>query len=482
MSSTQADKKYDVVVIGSGPAGHKAAIQSSKAGKKVLVIDRRELKPGGVSLHTGTIPSKTLREAVLYIKGLRRKYVYGSSRFSRETVEMDDLTEKVNSILGYEVKVIENQFRKNGIDIIYGEASFINTTSVSVRISDEQKPVIVKGEYFLIATGTVPRRPEDIPFDSNVIYDSDFIFSKKNRRKKLPHSLIVYGAGVIGTEYAGMFAALGCDVTVIDRHKSLFPYIDKDIVKLLKGFYEDLNVKFALNEDYERIEISEVNEAVLTTKKGNVFRSETLLFSKGRRAAVEELHLENANVKLNSNGTIKVNKCFRTSEENIYACGDVIGFPALASTSAQQGRLAARYLTGLDKECKIDESYPFAIYSIPELSSIGATEQELIESNTPYLKGIGYYYEAAKAAISGDDRGALKILFHPETKKIHGIHIIGEQAAEIIHIGQIVMELDGTLDYFISNIFNYPTWAELYRIASLNGLNRLREFNRNSTS
>jgi len=474
--------EYDVIVIGSGPAGHRAAIQSAKAGNKVLVVDRREFKPGGVSLHTGTIPSKTLREAVLYIKGLRRKYVYGSSRYSRERVRMDDLTEKVNSILEYEIKVIENQFKKNGINIIYGEASFIDKNNISVKSSDRGKQGLFYGDKFVIATGTSPRRPKDIRFDHSVIFDSDFIFSSKNRRKELPESLIVYGSGVIGTEYAGMFAALGCNVSIIDRHPSVFPFLDKDIVELLVKFYKDLGVKFYLGKEYEKIGVDNSGKAKLITKDGSEFEAEALLFSKGRFPAIEKLNLKNSDVKLNDNGTIKVDRCFRTSIENIYACGDVIGFPALASTSAEQGRLAGRYLSGLDSECGIDESYPFAIYSIPELSSIGFTEQELIKGKIPYLVGTGYYYEAAKAAISGDDRGALKLLFHPETKKLHGIHIIGEQAAEIVHIGQIVMELDGTIDYFISNIFNYPTWAELYRVAALNGLNRLKNFKRKNIS
>lgn len=474
MSGKQKISSYDVVVIGSGPAGQKAAIQSSKIGKKVLVVDKRVYKPGGVSLHTGTVPSKTLREAVLYLKGLKRKYVYGSSRYSREMVELYDLTEKVNSILNYEIKVIENQFRRNGIDILYGEASFVDREKISIKSEETKKTEIVSGTDFVIATGTIPRRPKDIEFDQSVVYDSDFIFAADNKREKLPESLIVYGAGVIGTEYSGMFAALGCDVTIIDRHKSIFPYIDNDIVNLLKRFYEDLNVKFELGKEYKKISRLNSGEGEVITVDGSVYRAEAILFSKGRSPAVSTLQLENAGVELNSNGTIKVDKCLRTTADHIFACGDVIGFPALASTSAEQGRLAARYLSGMDKNCRIDESYPFAIYSIPELSSIGLTEKELIEKNIPYEAGIAYYYEIAKAAISGDDRGALKILFHPQTKKIHGIHIIGDQAAEIIHIGQIVMEFDGTIEYFVSNIFNYPTWAEAYRVAAFNGLNRLK--------
>ncbi|MCK5222609.1 MAG: FAD-dependent oxidoreductase, partial [Candidatus Aminicenantes bacterium] len=308
----------------------------------------------------------------------------------------------------------------------------------------------------------------------NVIFDSDFIFSHKSKIKKLPESLIVYGAGVIGMEYAGMFAALGCEVNIVDNHKEMFPFIDRDIVALLKKFYIDLGVKFNFNESYESLKVTKDGKGKLITESGKVFKADVILFSKGRTPAIEKLKIKNIGVDTGSRGTIKVNEKFQTSVENIYACGDVIGFPALASTSSEQGRRAARFSIGLEADPGIDDHFPFAIYSIPELSSIGKNVQELEKENVPFETGIAYYNEIAKAAISGDDRGALKILFDPSTKKILGIHIIGEQAAEIVHIGQVVMKTGENLDFFIKNIFNYPTWAEAYRVAAFNGLNKLR--------
>ncbi len=467
-------KKYELAVIGSGPSGQRAAIQAAKSGKKVVVIDNRVLKLGGVSLHTGTIPSKTLREAVLYIKGLKRKYVYGSSRLAREEISLEDLTEKVDSILEYEVKVIERQFRRNGVDVLYGEAAFTDRNNIDISNTDGEIFDSVEAEKFIIATGTHPRQPNDISFDYKVIFDSDFIFSNKSIIGKLPSSLIVYGAGVIGTEYAGMFAALGCDVIVVDSHKDMFPFIDRDIVALLKKFYIDLGVKFSFGDEYKEFIVTESEKGKLITKSGKSFEADVILFSKGRTPAIEKLNIENIGVDTGNKGTIKVNERFQTSVENIYACGDVIGFPALASTSSEQGRRAARFAIGFEEETGIDENFPFAIYSIPELSSIGKNVQELEKENVPFETGIAYYNEIAKAAISGDDRGALKILFDPSTKRILGIHIIGEQAAEIIHIGQVVMKTEETLDFFIKNIFNYPTWAEAYRVAAFNGLNKLR--------
>ncbi len=467
-------KRYEIAVIGSGPSGQRAAIQAAKAGKKVVVIDNRILKLGGVSLHTGTIPSKTLREAVLYIKGLKRKYVYGSTSVERSEIALGDLTEKVDSILKYEVKVIERQFKRNGVDVIYGEAVFEDKLNVNIFDLEGNITESIKADKYIIATGTHPRRPDDIKFDYNVIFDSDFIFSHKSTIKQLPESLIVYGAGVIGMEYAGMFAALGCEVTIVDTHKEMFPFIDRDIVALLKKFYIDLGVKFNFNESYKSFEVTKGGKGKLLTESGKLFEADVILFSKGRVPAIENLKIKDVGVDTGSRGTIKVNEMFQTSVENIYACGDVIGFPALASTSSEQGRRAARFSIGLEADQGIDENFPFAIYSIPELSSIGKNVQELEKENVPFETGIAYYNEIAKAAISGDDRGALKILFDPSTKKILGIHIIGEQAAEIVHIGQVVMKTGENLDFFIKNIFNYPTWAEAYRVAAFNGLNKLK--------
>ncbi|MEN8154588.1 MAG: Si-specific NAD(P)(+) transhydrogenase [Acidobacteriota bacterium] len=468
-----SELSYEIAVIGSGPSGQRAAIQSAKAGKNVVVIDNRIQKLGGVSLHTGTIPSKTLREAVLYLKGLKRKFVYGSSRYSRSEVELLDLTEKVESILTYEIKVIERQFKRNGVDVIYGDASFADKNNIKISDKDGNTLSEINAEKIIIATGTNPRRPDDINFDQNVIFDSDFIFSRESKIVELPRSLIVYGAGVIGTEYAGMFAALGCKVSIIDSHADMFPFLDVEIVELIKKFFEELGVRIYLNEKYKKLEVTSEGKGKLQTESGNIYEADAILFSKGRTPATGALNIDKVGIETGPRGTINVNDKYQTSVKNIYACGDVIGFPALASTSSEQGRLAARFAVGLGVDSKVNDNFPYAIYSIPEMSSIGKTEQELIKEEIPYEKGVAYYYEIAKAAISGDDRGALKILFHKRTKKILGIHIIGEQAAEIIHIGQVVMSMGGTIDFFINNIFNYPTWAETYKVAALNGKNKL---------
>ena len=465
--------KYDIVVIGSGPAGQKAAIQSAKEGKKTLVIDRRDHKLGGVSLHSGTIPSKTLREAVLYLKGLKREKIYGKSRNVRQHINLSDLLERVEIILSYELKVIEKQFERNGIDVLYGQASFINNRELTVKSRDGVTISNITANKTIIATGTIPRHPADIKFDHKVIFDSNFIFSTKSRLKKLPKSLIVYGAGVIGSEYAGMFAALGCEVRLIDNHKSLFPFLDKEIVDILVMMFELYGVKLNIGVPYDKIEIVNGNKGQITLKDGSKYRADVILFSKGRLPCVDPLGLDSIGVQTSDKKLIKTNSRYQTSVENIYACGDVIGYPALASTSAEQGRVASCNALDLKIKHHQPELFPAAIYTIPEISYIGKTEQDLVNENTPFKKGMAYFHEVAKAAISGDDTGMLKILFDPVSKQILGIHIIGEQAAEIIHIGQMAMLLDGKLDSFIHNVFNYPTWAEAYKVAALDGLNKL---------
>lgn len=466
-------KRYDIAVIGSGPAGERAAIQCAKKGKKVVVIDRRQHKLGGVSLHSGTIPSKTLREAVLYLKGMRRRKIYGHSHRFNESITLDDLMERVEVIRSHELKVKESQLNKNGIDVIYGQASFRDKHTLEVENRAKETIAVITADIVFIATGTIPRHPGDVPFDYKTILDSNFIFSSKSKVEKLPESLIVYGAGVIGSEYAAMFAALGAKVWLMDSHKTLFPFLDRKIVSALKGEMENTGVKLMLGKQYKSISVTAEGKGRVETEDGQSIEADTVLFSRGRLPCVDPLHLDRVGVELTGRKLVKVNERFQTNIDNIYACGDVIGFPALASTSAEQGRLAARYALGLEIRFDRPELLPIAIYTIPEMSLIGKTEQELSEENIPYEKGLAYYYEIAKAAIAGDDFGLIKILFHPQTKEILGVHIIGDQAAELIHIGQLVMTFGGKLESFVQNVFNYPTWAEGYKIAALNGLNRL---------
>lgn len=465
---------YDLIVIGSGPAGQRAAITAARAGKRVLVVDRRDHKLGGVSLHTGTIPSKTLREAVLYIKNIRRKNLYGPSRYERGQISLQDLLSRVQTILAYELRVIETQFDRHRIETRYGTAAFISPHEIEIRPWGEQAAIQARADHFVIATGTVPREPDDIPFDYQTIFNSNFIFSHKSRLEYLPQNLIVYGAGVIGSEYALMFGALGCKVWLVDNQPDIFPFIDFEIRDLLKQYLDECNVTTLTNAPYRQI-MRQDDQACLVLEDGREIRADVLLFSKGRQPCTEPLNLDRIGIERAKGGTIAVNETYQTNLPHIYAAGDVIGFPALASTSAEQGRVAASHLLGKPVIGSRPELFPVAIYTIPEFSYIGKTEQELQRENRVYLSGTAQYRDVAKAAISGDDRGLLKILFCPETHEVFGIHVIGDQAAEIIHIGQMLMTTHNHLDFLIENVFNYPTWAEAYKLAAQNGLDKLAE-------
>lgn len=474
MSETKLETRiYDAVIIGSGPAGISAAIQCAKAGKKTVVIDRREFKLGGVSLHTGTIPSKTLREAVLYLKGMRRSKIYGKSHRFNENITLKDLLERVDIILMHELQVIASQLRQYHIDIIYGQSSFCDPFHLDIHNHAGEKLAHLKADLIFIATGTIPRHPEDVPVDYKTILDGNFIFSHKSKLEELPQSLIVYGAGVIGSEYAAMIAALGAKVWLVDSFAQLFPFVDSETVAVLLEQFAKLGINMQMGHTYKTISTTPNGKARLETQDGVVFEADTLLFSKGRVPCVDPLLLDNANVAITETKLIKVDEHYRTTVPHIYACGDVIGFPALASTSTEQGRVAARFALNLEISYNRPELFPIAIYTIPEIAMIGKTEAQLIKENIPYEKGISNYHDIAKAAISGDDTGLIKLLFHKETRELLGVHIVGDQAAEIVHIGQLVMTLKGNLDTIIQNVFNYPTWAEGYKVAALNGINRL---------
>jgi len=460
---------FDIAVIGSGPAGQKAALYSARHGKKVVVIDRRSFKVGGVSLHTGTIPSKTLREAVLYLTGLRHRHIYGEDYSVSKKVTLPDLLKRVDAIIEHELAVLEAQFTGSGISVVYGQAEFISENQL--KISDFSGNVVKKlsADKIIIATGTIPRHPEGIDFDYEVIFDSNFIFSSKSKLKELPNSLIVLGGGVIGCEYAAMFAALGCEVTLIDKNNKILSYLDNEINSYLLQQMLDINVDLQFGSNYKTISKLEKGQGQVELENGKVFTADAVLFAMGRTPCIKPLHIENTAIKLGARGVIQVDDNYK-STENIYACGDIIGFPALASTSAEQGRVTARNAMGLDVSSHRPELFPFAIYTIPELSVIGKTEQELKSEGVNYGSGTAYYYEIAKATIKAGSSGMLKLLFEKNTLEILGVHVIGDQAAEIIHIGQTVMALHGNLTYFIENVFNYPTWAEAYKVAAIKGM------------
>ncbi len=471
MTTTQ---KYDAAIIGSGPAGVRAAIQCAQKGKRAVVIDRREFKLGGVSLHTGTIPSKTLREAVLYLKGMRRSKIYGKSHRFNENITLKDLQERVEIILAHELSVIKTQLNNNHVDVIYGQASFLDPHTLEIKNYTGDTVAKITADIIFIATGTIPRHPDDVPIDYKTILDGNFIFSHRNKVEELPKSLIVYGAGVIGSEYAAMIAALGSKVWLVDNMPRLFPFVDSEIVAVLKEQFDQLGINLMMGHPYTSFAVTPAGKGRLETEDGTIVEADAILFSKGRVPCVDPLNLDRVGVAVTDKKLVQVDDHYRTTVSHIYACGDVIGFPALASTSTEQGRLAARYALNLDVPYNRPELFPIAIYTIPEIAMIGKTEEQLIAENIPYEKGLATYREIAKAAISGDDTGLIKILFHRETHDILGVHIVGDQAAEIVHIGQLVMTLKGKLDTIIQNVFNYPTWAEGYKVAALNGLSRLK--------
>ena len=465
--SSDGHYDYDLLVIGCGPAGQKAAIQTAKIQKRVAVIDKREVV-GGVCVNTGTIPSKSFKEAVVFLSGYRQRSIYGAGYRVKSDIEMSDLTFRCNRIMQIEIDVIHHQLRRNNIQVLTGHASFIDEHTVEIASSEG----IIRrtADKFLIATGASPRRPDEIPFDGKRIFDSDDILSLK----KLPRELVVVGGGVIGTEYASMFAALGIHVTIIDARKRLLGFVDEEIIECLQYQMRGLGVTLRLGEEVESCELTKEGRQVITRlRSGKVIVSDCVLFSAGRVSNTAELGLEQLSIDTDDRGAITVNEHYQTSQGHIYAAGDVIGFPALASTSAAQGRLVACHAFGI-KDSYIESELPYGIYSIPEISFVGKNEDELTKEEVPYETGIARYREIARGHIMGDENGMLKILFHRETLQLLGVHIIGEYSTELVHIGQAVMGLKGDLRYLRDTVFNYPTLAECYKVAALDGYNKVR--------
>lgn len=457
---------YDMIVIGSGPAGQRAAVQAAKLRKRVAIIDKREVV-GGVCVNTGTIPSKSFKEAVLYLTGFRQRHIYGAGYQVKADISMADLTLRCNKIMQLEVEVIKNQLNRNKLDTIYGHASFIDPHTV--EISSSKGALRKTAEKFVIAVGASPYRPPNIAFDSQSIFDSDDVLGLK----KLPREIVVVGGGVIGTEYGSMFAALGVNVTIVDQRKRLLGFVDEEIIENFSFQMRDMDVRLRLGEEVASCATREDNQVVTTLKSGKIIVSDCVLYSAGRVSATATLGLENVGIAIDGRGKLSVNDNFQTSQPHIYAAGDVIGFPALASTSARQGRLAACHAFGVVEEI-MDVPLPYGIYAIPEISLVGANEEELTEKGVPYETGIARYREIARGKLLGDENGMLKLLFHRETLEILGVHIIGEYATELIHIGQAVIALKGGLTYLRDAVFNYPTLAECYKVAALDGFNKIR--------
>jgi NAD(P) transhydrogenase len=460
------NNNYDLIVIGSGPAGQKGAICAAKLRKRVAVIDRR-LMIGGVCVHTGTIPSKSIREAIFQLTGTAVKTFYGSSYRGNGDISLQDLSFRVTSVVSRETEVIRAQLKRNGIAIYQGTAEFLDPHTVQVQGEDDK--ITLHGENILIACGTRPARSPDIPFDGKRILDTDeFTFATS-----LPREVIVVGAGVVGLEYASFMAAIGAEVTLIDQRPLILDFVDREIVEALAYHLRQMGTTFRLGEKVTRVGIDAQRNLVFAElESGKKVQGDMLLYAVGRQANGDQLRLEAGGLQTDSRGKIKVNEDYQTDVPHIYAAGDVIGFPALASTSMEQGRLASCRMFGAPSQ-HMPELFPYGIYTIPEISMVGQTEEKLTAGKVPYEVGISKYAELAKSMMLGDETGMLKLLFDRNTRKLLGVHIIGQRATEIVHIGQAVLAHGGSIEYFRDTVFNYPTLAEAYKVAALDGLNKL---------
>ncbi len=458
--------QYDLVCIGSGPAGQRAAIQGAKLGKKVAVIEKSRVV-GGTCLDTGTIPSKTFREAVLAFSfgqdGLQHNRPFLSDRPTAS-----HLLSRVQEVIRHEGEVQEDQLLRNDVATIRGDASFLGPHTLAIM--DESAGQQITSDKFLIAVGTIPTPPPGVPTDGTLVINSDGVLSLK----QLPQSMTVVGAGVIGMEYASMFAGLGVEVTVVDKRDRPLEFVDSEIVDELIHQMRNKDVLFRFNESVEQLETSSGprTRAIVHLESGKRLLSDLVLYSIGRLGATETLNLKVVGLEVDERGRLQVDEQFQTTVHHIYAAGDVIGYPSLAATSSEQGRLAACYAFDHPTHPMVDH-FPIGIYSIPELSMVGKTEQELTQNKVPYETGLARYREIARGAIMGDHTGLLKMLFHRDDHRLLGVHAIGTGATELIHVGQAVMGLGGGLDYFIKTIFNYPTLAECYKVAAFDAYNKL---------
>jgi NAD(P) transhydrogenase len=458
---------FELVVIGSGPAGQKAAIQTAKLGKKVALVERHAAV-GGVSVNTGTIPSKTIREAILYLTGLNQRSIYGQGYRLKDEISVDDISMRVRQVVERERQIIRDQLLRNRVAVIEGNARLDGGTAVSVTLADGSERRI-EADNLVIATGSAPAHPPEIDFNGSSVLDSDDIVL---RLKELPKTIVIVGAGVIGVEFASMFAALGTKVTIVDARTDFLDFIDHEITESLRYHLRDLNVVFRFGETVTRVEASD-RGTLTTLASGKRIPADVVFYSAGRQGATTDLGLETVGLEADSRGRISVDERYRTAAPNIYAVGDVIGFPSLASTSAEQGRLAACDAFGLEAHTAT-ALLPFGIFSIPEISYVGQTEQELTEALVPYEVGVAHYRELARGQILGESHGVVKLLVSPTERTLLGVHAFGAGATEVVHIGQAVMGLGGTIDYLVDTVFNYPTLAEAYKVAALDAVNKLR--------
>jgi NAD(P) transhydrogenase len=457
---------FDVLVIGSGPAGEKAAFQAAKLRKRVAIVERNDCL-GGNCLHTATIPSKTLRETILYIAGVKQRSLYGIRTTLAKHVGVEDLLRRKDAVIAGQMEVLEHKLDRNQVTVLPGQARFVDPHHVEI-VDNRETRRTVGADIIMIATGSRPARDHAIPFDDRTIYDSDTIL----RLDRLPQSLTIVGAGVIGCEYACMFALLGTKVTLMDTRPRVLDFADREIAELLVARMRDLGITLRLGEEVAGVHLDGPHRVIATTRSGKVVVGERLLYAVGREGNTGELALERAGLQPGRRGLLTVNEHFQTAVPHIYAAGDVIGFPSLAATSMHQGRLAMAHALGVAVGGE-GVALPYGIFTIPEVSMVGETEEQLTAAGVPYEIGQAFFREIARGEIVGDRSGTLKLLFERESHRLRGVHIIGEKASELIHIGQAVLAFGGPIDYFVEAVFNHPTLSEAYKVAALNGLNRL---------
>ncbi|CAN5553950.1 Si-specific NAD(P)(+) transhydrogenase [Rhodococcus qingshengii] len=459
--------EYDLVVIGSGPGGQKAAIAAAKLGKRVAMVEKGNML-GGVCVNTGTIPSKTLREAVLYLTGMNQRELYGASYRVKENITPADLLARTQHVITKEIEVVRSQLLRNRVELLVGVGSFVDEHTILVEDASRGDKMTITAKFVVIATGTLPARPAGVSFDSHRVLDSDGILDLTS----IPTTMVVVGAGVIGIEYASMFAALGTKVTVVEKRTSMLDFCDPEVIESLRFHLRDLAVTFRFGEEVTAVDVG-ANGTLTTLRSGKQIPAETVMYSAGRQGLTAPLALENAGLEADERGRVYVDDNFRTKVEHIYAVGDVIGFPALAATSMDQGRLAA-YHAFDEPGAKLMDLQPIGIYSIPEVSYVGATEVDLTKESVPYEVGVSRYRELARGQIAGDTYGMLKILVSTDDLKLLGVHIFGSGATDLVHIGQAVMGCGGTVEYLVDAVFNYPTLSEAYKVAALDVMNKIR--------
>ncbi|HSI03998.1 MAG: Si-specific NAD(P)(+) transhydrogenase [Myxococcota bacterium] len=458
--------QYDLVVIGSGPAGEKGAAQAAYFGKRVAVIESR-VQPGGVCVHTGTLPSKTLRESSLYLSGVKSRGLYGVNYLIKRDVSVQDFMYRRHAVVRREVERIIRNCDRHRIDVISGRASFIDAHTLRVTRGNESQDI--GADKVLIATGSTPFRPDYLPWTDPQVFDSDTILDIQ----AMPKSLCIIGGGVIGCEYATIFAAMGVRVVLLDNRDTILPFLDREIAEVLRQQMMELGVQLLMRESVKAVKRIDDNQLAVEIETGEDFCVTSLLFAAGRNGNTAGLGLDKVGIAVDKRGALSVTEHFQTSVPNIYAAGDVIGFPALASTSMEQARVAMCHAFELHYKERLAHQWPLGIYTIPEVSSVGLTEEECKEKKLSYAVGRAMFANNARGQIMGEESGMLKLVFDTATLKLLGVHIIGDRASEIIHIGQCAMNLGGTLDYFIQNVFNYPTLSEAYKYAAYDGLGRL---------